>query len=166
MRLLAARGIEWEGRGEFFRVASGVIRRILADQFRRKLREPHSTPLNLEEQPQPPDGRGQTAETRLHRQELFQRLLEALGKLEQEDADAATVFELRFFGGRCLILAGAAGNFEVPEPANELLPFTEVGAILDIPRSTAHARWLRAVTRLQIDLHAFAPAGMEDTAHD
>jgi len=166
MRLLANRGVEWAGRAEFFRVASGVIRRILCDQVRRQLQRARLTPLAPGEQAQVHDRRVQPPDKRLQQQEMFQRLLEALGNLEQEDAEAATVFELRFFGGRCLVFGSSPGEWEIPEPGQELLPFTEVAAILDIPRSTAHARWLRAVTQLQTDLHAFAPAGMEDTAHD
>src|SRR5262249_4167851 len=130
MRLLADRGVEWEGRAEFFRVASGVIRRILCDQVRRQLQRKRLTPLAAGEQAQLLDGRAQPPDQQLQQQELFQRLLEALGKLEQEDAEAAAVFELRFFGGRCLVLGAAPGEWEVHEPGRELLPFTEVGAIL------------------------------------
>src|SRR5689334_9091746 len=49
MRLLADRGVGWEGRAEFFRVASGVIRRILCDQVRRQLQRKHVHPLSSEE---------------------------------------------------------------------------------------------------------------------
>jgi RNA polymerase sigma factor (TIGR02999 family) len=162
MRLLNCRHIEWEGRSQFFRVANGVMRRILCDQVRSHLRGRRLTPLGSDELP---DGRHPAPEERLQGQEILRGLLEALGRLEKEDADAAAVFELRFFGGRCLLLGTTPGEFDVPEPGRELLPFSEVAAFLGIPRSTAFAHWLRAVDRLQAELHAFAPSNFQDTAH-
>jgi RNA polymerase sigma factor (TIGR02999 family) len=166
MRLVDYRRIEWEGRGEFFRVASGVMRRILCDQVRRNLQRRRSTPLGPDEEARLADGRCPAPAERLQGEEMLQSLLEALGKLEQEDADAAAAFELRFFGGRCLVLGAPPGEFAIPDPGRELLPFREVGALLGIPRATAFAHWNRAVQRLQAELHAFAPPDFEDSADD
>jgi hypothetical protein len=90
-------------------------------------------------------------------QELLQGLLESLGKLEQEDTEAAEVFELRFFGGRCLVLGSISGELNMSDAKGDLLPFSEVASILGIPRSTAFAHWSRAVGKLQAELHSFAP---------
>ena len=43
MRLVSHRGVDWEGRGEFFRVAHGVIRRILCDQVRSSIQRRRSS---------------------------------------------------------------------------------------------------------------------------
>jgi RNA polymerase sigma factor (TIGR02999 family) len=159
MRLVDSRRLEWEGRGEFFRVASGVMRRILCDQVRRNLQRRRVTPLGPDEEARLADGRRPAPAERLQGEEMLEALLEALGKLEQEDADAAAAFELRYFGGRCLIQGATPGEFAIPDPGGELLPFREVAALLGIPRATAFARWSRAVQRLQAELHDFAPPG-------
>lgn len=162
MRLVNARRLDWEGRGEFFRVASGVMRRIVCDQVRSSLQRRHVTLLPSKELP---DSRCTAPEKELGWQEMLQGLLEALGRLEEEDADAAGVFELRFFGGRCLALGATSGEFPLPDPAQDLLPFTKVAALLGIPRSTAFAHWSRAVDRLQTELQPFAPPGFREAVN-
>jgi RNA polymerase sigma factor (TIGR02999 family) len=162
MRLVNARSIAWEGRGEFFRVAGGVMRRILCDQVRSNLRRQRLTPLASEDLP---DSRCAAPEERLEREEVLLRLLEALGKLEEEDAEAAEVFELRYFGGRCLVLEAMSGELHLPDAMGHLLPFREVATILSIPRSTAFAHWSRAVDRLQVELHPFAPPSFPEANH-
>lgn len=157
MRLLAYRRVDWEGRGQFFRIAGGVIRRILCDQLRRRLRQQKVTPLTPAQGAGLIDGRSVAPADRLQGQEMLHHLLEALDALERENPDATAVFELRVFGGRCLVLGPAAGEFTVPDPAAKLLPFAEVATILKMPRSTAFAHWSWAVTRLQSEMHAFAP---------
>ena len=154
MRLVNNRQIAWEGRGQFFRVANGVMRRILCDQVRENLRRRQETPLGSEEIP---DTRCHAPAARLEWQEMLKRLLEVQTLLEQEDGDAAAVFELRFFGGRCLALGATPGEFALADPGLQLLPFGEVATLLSIPRSTAFAHWLRAVERLQAELQPFAP---------
>lgn len=156
MRLVEGRRLEWEGRDQFFRIATGVIRRILCDQVRQRLHQP-LTPLQPKEQDQLRDGRCAAPDERLHWQEMLQHLLAALDKLEQEDPDAAAVFELRFFGGCCLALGATPDEFDVPDPMRDLLPFTQVADILGIPRATAFAHWSRAVKRLRVELQGFAP---------
>jgi len=124
---------------------------------RYRLKHQQLTPLPPEEQDQLLDGRCAAPDKRLHWQEMLHGLLEALDKLELEDPDAVAVFELRFFGGGGLVLGDTPGEFDVPDPVRDLLPFTEVAAILGIPRATAFAHWSRAVKRLRAELHAFAP---------
>ena len=162
MRLVKGRRLEWEGRGEFFRVASGVIRRILCDQVRDRLRRRRLTPLPPGVRDQFPDGRGAATGDRLQWEETMHALLEALARLEQDDPDAAAVFELRFFGGRCLVFGSAPGEFALPEPARDLLPFREAAEILGIPRATAFAHWTRAVGWFQAELRGFAPPDFQD----
>jgi RNA polymerase sigma factor (TIGR02999 family) len=166
MRLVDGRRIEWEGRGEFFRIASGVMRRILCDQVRHSLRRRRSTPLGPDEGARLADDRCPAPAQRLQGEEMWQALLEALGKLEQEDADAAAAFELRYFGGRCLVQGATPGEFAFPDPGGELLPFREVAALLGIPRATAFAHWSRAVQWLQAELHDYAPPTFQDNDDD
>lgn len=166
MRLLDYRRIEWEGRDQFFRVAGGVIRRILCNQVRQRLRHPPGTPLASAEHAQLRDARCAAPDERLHWYEMLHRLLETLDKLEQENAVAVAVFEWRAFGGRCLVLDATPGGFTIPDPVTDLLPFTKVAAILKIPRSTAFAQWSWVVERLQSELHAFAPPDFLDADHD
>jgi RNA polymerase sigma factor (TIGR02999 family) len=162
MRLVNARSMAWEGRGEFFRVASGVMRRIVCDQVRSHVRRRRLTPLGSEDVP---DGRCAAPEDQLEREEVLLRLLEALGKLEEEDAEAAEVFELRYFGGRCLALEPTSGEVQLPDAMANLLPFREVATILSIPRSTVFAHWSRAVERLQVELQPFAPPSFPETTN-
>jgi RNA polymerase sigma factor (TIGR02999 family) len=164
MRLVDHRRLEWEGRGQFFRIASGVMRRIVAEQVRQSLRRRRPTPRGPDHEARLIEDRCPAPVERLQEQEMLQALLEALGRLEQEDADAAAVFELRFFGGHCLVLGATPGEFAIPDPGKELLPFREVAALLGIPRATAFAHWSRAVQRLQAELHGFAPPNFQD--HD
>jgi RNA polymerase sigma factor (TIGR02999 family) len=157
MRLVDHPQGDWADRSEFFRVASGVMRRILCDHVRRDLRRRRLLPLHPEEHDRLSDARARTPEDRLQQQELFLALLEALGRLEEDDPDAAGVFELRFFGGRGLVAGPTPGEFQLPQPGTELLPFGEVAGVFGIPRATAFARWSRAVEKLQAELKAFAP---------
>jgi RNA polymerase sigma factor (TIGR02999 family) len=157
MRLVNHPRGDWADRGQFFRVANGVMRRILCDHVRGDLQRRRLLPLQPDDQDRLGDVRGTSPEEQLQRQELFLALLEALGRLEEEDADAAAVFELRFFGGRCLLMHSTPGELHVPEPGADLLPFTEVAAVFGIPRATAFAQWSRAVEKLQVELKPFAP---------
>src|SRR5262249_13876221 len=129
---------------------------------RHGLRRRRSTPLGPDEEARLADGRCPAPAERLQGQAMLQGLLDALGKLEPEQADAAAVFELRFFRRRCLALGAAPGEFDIPEAGGELLAFREVAALLGIPRATAFAQWSRAVQRLQAELHDFAPPGFEE----
>jgi RNA polymerase sigma factor (TIGR02999 family) len=162
MRLVNIRRIEWAERGEFFRVAHGVIRRILCDQLRSSRRRRQMAPLDSNDLP---DKRCPAPDAHYAWQEMLQSLLEALGKLEQEDAVAAQVFELRFFGGRCLVLGATPGEWNMPDAKADLLPFSEVAKTLGIPRSSAFAHWSRAVDRLKAELRGFAPAGFHEATH-
>jgi RNA polymerase sigma factor (TIGR02999 family) len=157
MRLVDHPQGDWTDRGQFFRVANGVMRRILCDHVRGDLQRKRLLPLQPDDQDRLGDDRAESPEDQIQRQELFLALLDALGRLEEEDADAAAVFELRFFGGRGVLLGPRPGESDLPEPGADLLPFSEVAAVFGIPRATAFAQWSRAVEKLQAELKPFAP---------
>jgi RNA polymerase sigma factor (TIGR02999 family) len=161
MRLVNSYQGEWIDRGQFFRVASGVMRRILCDHARRDVQRRRVVKLEADAQDRLVDDRPPPGQA-LEWQELLLALLEALGKLEEEDAEAAAVFELRFFGRQGLVVGLMPGEFRLTQPGRELLPFREVASVFGIPRATAFAQWSRAVQKLQVQLQAFAPETIED----
>jgi RNA polymerase sigma factor (TIGR02999 family) len=165
MRLVAAYHRELADRGQFFRVANGVMRRILCDHVRRDLRRLRAAGLGPEDQGRLED-EGPPPGALLEQQELLLALLEALVRLEEEDPDAAAVFELRFFGGRGLVLGPGPDEARLPAPREALLPFGEVAVVFGIPRATAFAQWSRAVEKLQAELRAFAPEHLQGPAHE
>jgi RNA polymerase sigma factor (TIGR02999 family) len=81
----------WQGRGHFFAAAAEAMRRILIEAARRKQRQRHGgdrqrVPLpDVPAAVQPPDD--------------LLALDEALERLAAEDAEAAAVVKLRFYGG-------------------------------------------------------------------
>lgn len=92
LKLAQMKGADFHDRSHFFAVAAQVMRRILVDHARQKLAGKRGGNLNLlpleEGLVVSPDRPSQIVD-----------LDEALTKLEQEDARAGQIIELRFFGG-------------------------------------------------------------------
>jgi RNA polymerase sigma factor (TIGR02999 family) len=98
LRLVDAKGVDWQDRAHFFAVSAQMMRRILVDAARARAsakrgggarRIEHSTALNLDQIPHPGLERGA---------ELI-ALDDALNVLEQLNPRHARVVELRFFAG-------------------------------------------------------------------
>ena len=92
LRLVDYKQVEWQGRTHFFAAGAEVMRRILVDHARRKLRKKRGgRPVRVE------------LTDSLHvssRQEAdVLALEEALEKLERVDPKQAHIVELRFYGG-------------------------------------------------------------------
>jgi RNA polymerase sigma factor (TIGR02999 family) len=92
MRLLDGGGVDWNDRSHFFAISAQMMRRILVDAARARLRDKrggHAVKLNLDEVPDLSLGRGR---------ELI-AVDDALQALARFDPRKAQVIELRFFGG-------------------------------------------------------------------
>ena len=95
LKLVDQRQVDWQGRAHFFAIAAQVMRRILLDAARRRMREKRgggAVQLVIDDLPvaaraAPVDAIDVLAIDR------------ALHDLEQLDADQAKMVELRFFGG-------------------------------------------------------------------
>jgi RNA polymerase sigma factor (TIGR02999 family) len=92
LKLVEGGGAEWESRTHFFAVSAQMMRRILVDAARTRMRAKRggtAPKLNLNEVPDISSGRGR---------ELI-AIDDALTTLTKFDARKAQVIELRFFGG-------------------------------------------------------------------
>jgi RNA polymerase sigma factor (TIGR02999 family) len=92
IRLCGAEPIDWQNRAHFFAVAAQQVRRVLVDHARGVQSEKRgggAAKVSLAEAELPQVDRG----------EGLIALDEALQRLEEMDARAAKVVELRFFGG-------------------------------------------------------------------
>ncbi len=92
LRLVDAGSVDWQDRAHFFAVSAQMMRRILVDAARARVRAKRGGPgprLSLNEIPDPSSGRGGELVA-------VDEALEALTKL---DPRKAKVVELRFFGG-------------------------------------------------------------------
>lgn len=95
LRLLDQRDVDWKSRGHFFAIASQLMRRILIDHARLRMREKRGgiqTPAEFDEALTVPDVPTIDAVDVLD-------LDRALTKLEALDHGQARIIELRFFGG-------------------------------------------------------------------
>jgi RNA polymerase sigma factor (TIGR02999 family) len=116
MKLVDQRRVDWHGRAHFFAIAARVMRRILLDDARWRLRQKRgygTITIALEDataaaQAAPIDALDVIAVDR------------ALRELARLDADQARIVELRFFGG---------------------LTVEEIGAVLGISRATVAREW-------------------------
>jgi RNA polymerase sigma factor (TIGR02999 family) len=116
MKLVDQRQVDWQNRAHFFAIAARIMRRILVDDARRRLRQKRGSgaiTISLEDmtsstQQVPPDMLDVISVDR------------ALRDLEKIDADQARIVELRFFGG---------------------LTVEETGAVLGISRATVEREW-------------------------
>jgi RNA polymerase sigma factor (TIGR02999 family) len=95
LRLLDQREVDWKNRGHFFAIASQLMRRILIDHARSRMREKRGgiqTPAEFIEALTVAEAQPTDAVDVLD-------LDRALTKLEALDAGQARIIELRFFGG-------------------------------------------------------------------
>ena len=95
LRLVNDSKRQWEGRHQFFQLANGVMRRVLADHSRR--RRPPRLPADAA--PRLVDTKTPPPEKRLEDEEEMQTLAEAIERLEGTDPQAADMFFLCFFNG-------------------------------------------------------------------
>lgn len=105
--------VDWQGRAHFFAVASHLMRRILVDHARSRLREKRggkAERISLDE------GLGLSVE----RDADVLALDEALKKLAEVDAQQAELVSMRFFGG---------------------LSVEECAAVLGVSKRTVEAEW-------------------------
>ena len=105
-KLLPSKGMEWEGRQHFLRVAARAMRQLLVDGARRRtVRRREAARLGSELHP--------VQATTLLPDELV-ALDDALGRLETVSPRQASVVECRLFGG--LSVQETATALEVSEP--------------------------------------------------
>ena len=95
LKLVDQRQVDWQGRAHFFAIAAQVMRRILLDAARRRMREKRgggAVQLVIDDLP---------VATRAAPVDAIDVLAidRALRDLEQLDPDQAKMVELRFFGG-------------------------------------------------------------------
>jgi RNA polymerase sigma factor (TIGR02999 family) len=107
----------WNSRGHFFAAAAEAMRRILVENARRKQRLKHggdqrrSESSELTDQPAPGDS-------------LVISVDESLAVLGEQNAQAAELVKLRFFGGLTLPEAAAALNIS-PRTADRLWSYAK-----------------------------------------
>src|SRR5688572_19834379 len=103
LKLFGQRDIDWQNRGHFFAIAAQLMRRILVDDARHRLRQKRGAggvAVELDEGiPAPRDPVDAVDTLDLDR---------ALTTLEQLDPDQARLVELRFFGGLTIEETAAA----------------------------------------------------------
>jgi RNA polymerase sigma factor (TIGR02999 family) len=91
LRLMGSEGA-WEGRGHFFAAAAEAMRRILIERARRVRRKKRGGDWNRVELDDQVSAAGPRVDEVL-------AVDEALGRLEEKDAQMAAVVKLRYFGG-------------------------------------------------------------------
>ena len=95
MKLVDQRRVDWQNRAHFFAIAARLMRRILLDDARRRLREKRgagAVDLSIDDTPvAAPSGPVDLTD--------IIALDRALQELEQLDSDQGRIVELRFFGG-------------------------------------------------------------------
>src|SRR5439155_7849894 len=116
MRLVDQRDVDWQNRSHFFAIAAQVMRRILLDDARRRVREKRGGGAV----PVPMDGVAIAAPDAALDPVDVLTIDRALQDLERLDPDQARIVELRFFGG---------------------LTVEETSAVLDISPSTVKREW-------------------------
>lgn len=128
LKLVDQRYTAWQNRGHFFAIAAQVMRRILLDDARRRLREKRgggAVQVAIGDDAIPAPG------TPVDAVDLL-AVDRALRDLEQLDPDQAKVVELRFFGG---------------------LTVEETSAALGISTATVKREWSTAKAWLFRELH-------------
>ena len=116
IKLVDQRDVDWQSRAHFFAIAAQVMRRILLDYARRRLRDKRgggAENVPLDEVAIP------SADATIGAVEIL-AIDQALRGLEELDPDQAKLVELRFFGG---------------------LTVEETGAVLGISSATVHREW-------------------------
>ena len=107
----------WNSRGHFFAAAAEAMRRILVENARRKERLKHGGELRRVESSEPVD----LADPG---DELVLSVDESLASLAEQNAQAAQLVKLRFFGGLTLPEAAAAMNIS-PRTADRLWSYAK-----------------------------------------
>jgi RNA polymerase sigma-70 factor (ECF subfamily) len=128
LKLIDQRSTAWQNRGHFFAIAAQVMRRILLDDARRRLRQKRggaAVTVALDDASVP------AADTPLAPADLL-AIDRALRDLEQLDPNQAKIVELRFFGG---------------------LTVEETSAALGVSPATVKREWAIAKGWLYRELH-------------
>jgi RNA polymerase sigma factor (TIGR02999 family) len=116
MKLVDQRRVDWRNRAHFFAIAARVMRRILLDDARRRLREKRGggmVTISIEQlSPSPSASPVDTVDVIA--------IDRALRDLERLDPDQARIIELRFFGG---------------------LTIEETGEVLGVSPATVKREW-------------------------
>ena len=111
VRLVNQRSVEWQSRGQFFGLASKIMRRILVDHARARLAAKRGGSADFavsldqwSDQADAADAGVEVTPTALqhldaHTQEDVSAIDQALSRLEQLDARQAQIVEMRYFGG-------------------------------------------------------------------
>jgi len=115
LKLIDQRNVDWQNRAHFFAIAAQVMRRILLDHARRRLREKRGGGAI----PVPMDGVAVAAPDAGDAVDVL-AVDQALQDLERLDPDQAKIVELRFFGG---------------------LTIEETGAVLHLSPATVKREW-------------------------
>ena len=117
IRLIQSPDIDWQDRQHFYTLAARMMRRIIIDYFRGRdaqKRPPRSLEVPLE---------GAVVFDDSRREESLDVLDEALEQLNKFDPRAASVVELRYFGG---------------------MSITEIASLLNVAERTVRRDWLVA----------------------
>jgi RNA polymerase sigma-70 factor, ECF subfamily len=131
LRLLNGRGIEWQDRSHFFALAARMMRRIIIDYFRGQSaakRPPKHLQVPMDD----------AVAFREDRRDEALMVDQALNQLNEIDARAASVVELRYFGG---------------------LTFEQAAEILGVRERTVKRDWEMAQWWLRRYFEADAAAG-------
>lgn len=116
VKLVQQRSVEWQNRAHFFAIAAQLMRRIVVDDARHRLRDKRgggAAAANIDDlSVMAPESTVDTVDALA--------LDCALQELEQLDPDQARIVELRFFGG---------------------LTLEETSAVLDVSPSTVKREW-------------------------
>jgi len=126
LKLINLREVAWQDRLHFLRFACSVVRQLLTDHARRRLRQKRNSgqkPLDLASIAEPVAARTPEQTLALH---------EALDRLGESHPELAEVVELQYFGG-----------WTQEEIATE---------ILNLPLATVRRRWTQARTLLHARL--------------
>jgi RNA polymerase sigma factor (TIGR02999 family) len=126
IRLVDQRQVDWQNRAHFFGVAANIMRRILVDHARRhgaRKRGDGVRRLSIDEAKDVAASDGMPVLA----------LDQALGRLEEVDAELARIVELRAFGG---------------------LTIEEAAHVLGVSASTAKRDWRTAKAWLSRELHS------------
>jgi RNA polymerase sigma factor (TIGR02999 family) len=116
MKLVDQRSVDWQNRAHFFAIAARVMRRILLDDARHRLREKRgggSVTISIDELSPSPSAEPVDSVDVI----AIDRVLRDLERL---DPDQARIIELRFFGG---------------------LTIEETGAVLGVSPATIKREW-------------------------
>lgn len=137
LKLVDQRDVDWQGRAQFFGIASQAMRRILVDHARRrtaKKRGARAAHVDIDQLlvREDSDGANDGAmETHVD----FEAIDAALAKLETIDVEQGKLVELRFFGG---------------------LSIDETAQVIGVSSATVKREWALARAFLQRELEVGA----------